>query len=105
MLSRTECRVDRKLADKKVRQLYAPTKNAHDIFPPCYLPLYCFVALLQSTLLRLNNFHRRRMHKIYYFAALLHSLDGKAFDNEPPEVPRSDFAESGDEEAQVDEFE
>jgi len=45
------------------------------------------------------------MHKIYYFAALLHSLDGKAFDNEPPEVPRSDFAESGDEEAQVDEFE
>ena len=45
------------------------------------------------------------MHNIHYFAELLHSLEGKAFDNEPPELLRSDLAEGGEEETEEDEFE
>ncbi len=45
------------------------------------------------------------MHNIHYFAELLHSLEGKAFDNEPPKLSRSNLAEDGEEEAEEAEFE
>ena len=103
MLLRTECKV--KLANKKSENLYEPMENTHDIFPPCYLPLYRFVSLLQCPFLHLKNLHWRGVYKVYYFAELLHRLGGKVFDDKPLEFRSSNLVESGKEDTESDKFE
>jgi len=90
---------------EKARQVYGPTENTHDIFSPCYLPLYGLVALFQSPFLRLNNFHGRGVHNVYYLPELLYIFEGEVFDNEPPEFPSSDLTEGGEDGAEQTEFE